>query len=91
MINVLKEKMELNTYKIYTTATCPWCQKTKQWLKQNKIKYREKNVAKNQQAREEMVKKSGQQGVPVLDINGIIIVGFDPEMIKKALKKDKKK
>lgn len=72
--------------KIYTTPTCPWCSKTKEWLKENKIKFTEKNVADNEKDRNEMIKKSGQMGVPVLDINGIVIVGYDPKAIQKALK-----
>ena len=74
------------TVKIYTTPTCPWCAKTKEWLKQNKIKYTEKNVAEDDQARNEMIKKSSQMGVPVLDVNGTIIVGYDTKAIQKALK-----
>lgn len=77
------------TVKIYTTKTCPWCKKTKEFLKQNKIKYTEVDVSSNQKAAQEMIKKSGQMGVPVLDINGKIIVGFDPEAIKKAVRKKK--
>lgn len=74
------------TVKIYTTPTCPWCKKTKEFLKKHKVKYTEVNVAEDQKAAQEMIKKSGQQGVPVLDINGEIIVGLQEEQIKKALK-----
>lgn len=77
------------TVKIYTTLTCPWCVKTKEFLKQNKIKFTAVDVSSNQKAAQEMMKKSGQMGVPVLDINGKIIVGFDPEEIKKAVGKKK--
>ena len=77
------------TVKIYTTKTCPWCKKTKEFLKQNKIKYVEKDVSADQKSAQEMMKKSGQMGVPVLDINGKIIIGFDPEAIKKAVGKKK--
>ncbi len=73
--------------KIYTTPTCPWCKKTKEFLKQNKIKYQEVDVSSNQKAAQEMIKKSGQTGVPVLDIGGKIIVGYDPDGILHALKK----
>ena len=76
--------------KIYTTLTCPWCKKTKQWLKENKIKFIEKNVAANEKTRNEMIKKSGQMGVPVIEVNGKIIVGFDPKEIQKALKQKKR-
>ena len=73
--------------KIYTTPSCPWCKKTKEFLRQNRIKYQEVDVSANQKAAQEMMKKSGQMGVPVLDINGKIIVGFDSEEIVKAVKK----
>ncbi len=71
--------------KIYTTPACPWCKKTKEFLKQQKIKYTEIDVSSNSKAAQEMMKKSGQMGVPVLDINGKIIVGFDPQGIQNAL------
>lgn len=75
------------TVKIYTTPTCPWCKKTKEFLKGKKIKYTEIDVSEEENAAQEMVKKSGQMGVPVLDIDGKIIVGYDPEAILKAVGK----
>ena len=72
---------------IYTTPSCPWCAKTKEFLKQKKIPYTEKNVVEDEQAREEMIHKSNQMGVPVLDIGGEIIIGFDPEAILTAVAK----
>jgi len=73
--------------KIYSTSTCPYCHMAKEYLKEKGIKFKEFNVAKNDKAREEMIKKSSQMGVPVLEINGKIIVGFDRQEIEKALKK----
>ena len=73
------------TVKVYTTSTCPWCMKVKEFLKEHKIKYQEINVQENQEAAKEMIEKSGQMGVPVLEINNEIIVGFDEPRIKKAL------
>ena len=70
---------------IYTTPTCPYCQMAKAFLKENKVAYRDINVAANPAKANEMVEKSGQMGVPVLDINGTIIVGFDEPRIRKAL------
>ncbi len=70
---------------IYSTPTCPWCHKAKEFLKANNIKFEDKNVAEDEAARNEMQEKSGQLGVPVLDIDGNIIIGFDQEAIKKAL------
>jgi glutaredoxin 3 len=74
------------TVKIYSTAMCPYCKMAKDFLKENKVKFEEINLENNEKAVNEMIEKSGQAGVPVLDINGKIIVGFDVEGIKKALK-----
>jgi glutaredoxin 3 len=74
-----------NNVKVYSTPTCPWCTRSKQFLKDSGIAYEDIDVSVNQSAAEEMVQKSGQMGVPVLDINGQIIVGFDKEKIKHAL------
>ena len=71
---------------VYSTNSCPWCVKAKDFLKENKIDYIEHNVAEDAKALEDMEEKSGQRGVPVLDINGTIIVGFDRDAIKAALK-----
>ena len=71
--------------KVYSTPTCPWCIRTKQYLKDNNIAFEDIDVSTNQQAAEEMIQKSGQMGVPVLDIDGKIIVGLDKEKIKQAL------
>jgi len=71
--------------KVYSTPTCPYCVRAKQFLKDNNVVFEEVDVAADQQAGEEMVKKSGQMGVPVLDIEGEIIVGFDKDKIRQAL------
>ena len=73
--------------KVYTTNTCPWCVKVKNYLKSENIEFEELNVQDDMTAREEMVKKSNQMGVPVLDINNTIIIGFDKPAILKALGK----
>jgi glutaredoxin-like YruB-family protein len=70
---------------VYTTPTCSWCTTIKRHLQENGIQYREVNVAADQKAAEEMVKKSGQQGVPQTEINGQIIVGFDKTRINSLL------
>jgi glutaredoxin 3 len=72
---------------IYTTPTCSYCTMAKNWFKENGIRYTEYNVASNLKKADEMVKKSGQMGVPVLDVNGRIIVGFDKPKIESALKR----
>jgi len=71
--------------KIYSTSTCPWCKKAKEFFKANKVSFTNVDVGKNKVAAQEMVKKSGQMGVPVIDIDGKIIVGFDEGKLKSAL------
>ncbi len=70
---------------IYSTPVCPWCKRAKEYLKSKSIEFTDKNVAEDKAAREEMVKKSNQLGVPVIDIDGEIIIGFDKEKIDKKL------
>jgi len=71
---------------VYTTPTCGYCVKVKEYLRSKDVKYTEYNVASDMRKAEEMVRKSGQMGVPVLDINGKIIIGFNKPEIDKALK-----
>ena len=66
---------------IYTTSTCPWCVKTKEYLAANGIAYTEVNVSKDKEAAKLMIEKSGQRGVPVLEVEGNIVIGFDKEKI----------
>lgn len=70
---------------IYSTPTCPYCKQAKDFLKQNNIKYTEIDVSSDEKKAQEMIEKSGQMGVPVLDIDGQIIIGFDKAAMKKAL------
>lgn len=71
--------------KIYSTPTCPWCTRAKQYLASKNIPYTDYDVSKDRNAAMEMIRKSGQQGVPVLDIDGNIVVGFDKERIDSLL------
>ncbi|RKX79339.1 MAG: NrdH-redoxin [Spirochaetes bacterium] len=71
---------------IYTTPTCGYCNMAKEYFRQNGIQFTEYNVAQDMKKADEMVKKSGQMGVPVIDINGKIIVGFNKPEIERALK-----
>lgn len=73
------------TVKIYSTPTCPWCKKTKEFLSHKNVKFDDINVAADHKAAQEMVEKSGQMGVPVIDINGKIIIGYDKDAIAKEL------
>ncbi|OGM97596.1 MAG: NrdH-redoxin [Candidatus Yanofskybacteria bacterium RIFCSPHIGHO2_01_FULL_39_8b] len=71
--------------KIYSTPTCPWCKMAKAYFKEKGMEFQDFNVAENAEAQKEMIEKSGQMGVPVIDIDGKIIVGFDKEAINKTL------
>lgn len=72
--------------KIYSTSWCPSCVKAKKYLNMKGIKFEEINVADKHEDRNEVQKVSGQRTVPVLDINGEIIVGFDKRAIDAAIK-----
>ncbi|MBI2445414.1 glutathione S-transferase N-terminal domain-containing protein [Candidatus Micrarchaeota archaeon] len=71
--------------KIYSTPSCVYCRLAKNYFQQQRIAYSEVDVAANPKAAEEMIEKSGQLGVPVIDIGGKIIVGFDQPAIREAL------
>ena len=71
---------------IYSTPTCIWCKKTKEFFRAHKIKFTEKDVSENVENAKEMIKISGQRGTPVIKANGKIIIGFNESELKKALK-----
>ena len=70
---------------VYTTPTCPHCTTAKNYLKGLKIPFKDINVVQDQKMAEAMVKKSGQQGVPQIEINGKMIVGFNKQKIDELL------
>jgi glutaredoxin-like YruB-family protein len=70
---------------IYTTPTCPYCTRAKQFLKENNVDFQNIDVSSDPDKADEIMQKSGQMGVPVLDIEGDIIVGFDQDKIKQSL------
>lgn len=72
---------------VYSTPTCPYCNLVKNYLKSKGIEFEEKDVSKDREAARKMIEKSGQMGVPQIDINGKIIVGFNREAIDEELKK----
>ncbi len=79
--------------KIYMLPTCSWCEKLKKWLKAKKLGYEMIDVAESQndEYRDEMIEKSSQMAVPVIDIDGEIIVGFDEKKLQKAVDKAQEK
>ncbi|OGZ95296.1 MAG: NrdH-redoxin [Candidatus Sungbacteria bacterium RIFCSPLOWO2_02_FULL_47_9] len=70
---------------MYTTPTCVYCKMTKEFFAKNNVSYEEKNVAVDEKAREEMLSKSGQFGVPVIDVGGEIVIGFDRGKLSELL------
>lgn len=70
---------------VYSTPTCPYCKLVKKFLAKHGIAFTDIDVSVNAKAAEAMIKKTGQLGVPVVDIDGKTIVGFDEEKLKKAL------
>lgn len=70
---------------IYSTPTCGWCTTAKEFFKENSVEYTEKDVSTDTAARQEMVDKSQQMGVPVIDVEGDIIVGFDKDKLSQLL------
>ncbi|MFH1394428.1 MAG: glutaredoxin family protein [Candidatus Micrarchaeota archaeon] len=70
---------------VYSSSFCPWCDKAKEFLKENNIEFEEKNVQENEDYAREMQKKTGQLGVPVIDVDGKIIIGFNVPALKAAL------
>ena len=71
---------------VYSTPTCPYCVRAKQYLKDNDIAFEDIDVSTNEEKAQEMIKMSGQMGVPVVEIDGEIVIGFDKDKIKKLLK-----
>lgn len=76
--------------KIYSTPSCPYCKLAKDFMTEKKIEFKEIDVAGDPTSANEMVKISGQMGVPVIDIDGQIIVGWNKDAIEEALSSSKK-
>lgn len=72
---------------VYTAPNCPYCRALKSFLKELGLAFKEVDVSNDPKAARELILKSGQAGVPVLDVEGEIIVGFDREAILEALRK----
>lgn len=70
---------------IYSTPTCPYCRRAKEFFKQKGIDFTDYNVAEDKEKAQEMIKKSGQMGVPVILIDGEIVIGFNQALVEKLL------
>lgn len=71
---------------VYSTPSCPFCVYAKEFFKENNVPFDDIDVTKDHAKAQEMVTKSGQMGVPVIDIDGSIVVGFQPEVFESLLK-----
>ena len=80
--------MTTNNHKVivYSTPTCPYCVYAKDYFKENNVPFEDVDVTKDRSRAQEMILKSGQMGVPVIDIDGNILVGFQPEVFASLLK-----
>ena len=72
---------------VYTTPTCHFCAAAKDFLKENKVDFKEIDVTQDQVAAQAMISKSGQMGVPVIDFDGEIVVGFNEDKLESLVKK----
>jgi glutaredoxin 3 len=72
---------EITMIKVYSTPTCPWCTMAKKYLDSKNMEFVDVDVSSDRTAAAEMVSKSGQRGVPVIDINGSVVIGFDKDKI----------
>lgn len=70
---------------IYTTPTCVYCKMTKAFFKEHDVAYEEKDVSQDAAARDEMIAKSNQMGVPVIDVDGELVIGFDKPRLSQLI------
>lgn len=77
--------MAEHNVKVYSTPSCPWCVRAKAYLQENGIPFTEVDVSQDISSAREMVKISGQMGVPVITIDGNVVVGFDRKRIDQLL------
>ena len=75
----------MKNVKVYSTPTCPYCDMVKDFLKENGVKFKAVDVQSNREAAQEMIKKSGQMAVPVIEIDGEFVIGFDKVKLKELL------
>ena len=78
--------MSAKEVKVYSTPTCPYSKIVKKFLEDNSISYRDLNVAEDKAALDDIIKRSGQMGVPVIDIDGDLVIGFNQVKLKEKLK-----
>ncbi len=73
------------TVKVYSTQSCIWCRKVKDYLSEKGVSFETVDVGADREAARKMVNATGQMGVPVIDVDGRYIVGFDKAALDEAL------
>jgi len=86
IVLLLNNHIKHNMVKIYSTPSCAYCKTLKDYLTKNNIEFANIDVSKDEKELDKMIKDSGQMGVPVVDIDGEIITGFDKQKIDALLK-----
>ncbi len=81
----MKSKISQSKVRLYTSPICPYCYTLKEFLKENKIEFEEIDVSQDEKIKEDLIKKTGKMEMPIIEINGEIVVGFDKEKIVKLL------
>jgi len=81
----VKDTLKVKQVTVYSTPTCSWCNTLKSWLRKNNIRFKDIDVSRNEKDAQDLVKRSGQQGVPQTEINGQIVVGFNQQRLKELL------
>lgn len=74
------------TVKVYSTPTCPFCVMVKDWLKEKKVEFEDINLLEDHDAAKTMMEQTGQRGVPVIDVDGQFVIGFDKAKLADLLK-----
>jgi glutaredoxin 3 len=85
-----RRMIRMTEVKVFSTPTCPWCNKAKDFLKEKNVEFKDLNVQVDEAARNEMFQNSGQMGVPQISIGDKWIIGFNPAEIEAALSSDRK-
>ena len=80
-----EQKKKKNRVIVFSTPTCSYCNMAKQYFRRNKIRFKDVDVSRDEAAARDLVRRTGQMGVPVIDINGKLIVGFDKPQINRLL------
>ena len=80
-----ERKKKKNRVIVFSTPTCSYCNMAKQYFRRNKIRFKDVDVSRDEAAARDLVRRTGQMGVPVIDINGKLIVGFDKPQINRLL------